>query len=114
MSFEIEEHLGPFWKMRGARTLLIGWFSTLKTGMRHPGALRRLFIAVAAMLVCGYAVSVLVYVLSAPEIGVRCAFSTVVNHFYPEFLYTPEFLHSENAEPLQEGDKITQIADQAT
>jgi transcriptional regulator with GAF, ATPase, and Fis domain len=48
---------------------------------------------------------VLGYVLAMPEIGVRCAFSPVVNHFYEEFLYP------ENQEPLREGDRILQVGD---
>ena len=54
----------------------------------------------AALLVGSYAVGVFGYVLATPEIGIRCAFSPVVNRFYPEFLYP------EQQEPLKEGDII--------
>src|SRR5262249_36980115 len=60
----------------------------------------------ASLLVCAYALSVLFYVLSTPELGVRCAFSPVVNHFYPEFSYL------KNSGHLWEGDRIVQVADQ--
>jgi transcriptional regulator with GAF, ATPase, and Fis domain len=61
---------------------------------------------VAAVLVCSYAAGVLGYVLATPEIGVRCAFTPVVNHFYAEFLYPPD------QPPLQEGDRIVRVGDQ--
>jgi transcriptional regulator with GAF, ATPase, and Fis domain len=69
---------------------------------------RRLFILLASLLVCAYALSVLFYVLSGPEIGVRCAFSTVVNQFFPEFRYP------DSQEQLQEGDQLVQIAGRPT
>jgi transcriptional regulator with GAF, ATPase, and Fis domain len=62
---------------------------------------------IASLLVGCYALSVLFYVLYAPEIGVRCAFSPVVNHFFPNYLYT------DSEEELREGDRIIQVADQA-
>src|SRR4051812_39388433 len=64
----------------------------------------RTAIVVAAFLVCGYALSVLAYVVAVPEIGVRCAFTPVVNHFYKEFLYPQE-----GQQPLLEGDLITEV-----
>jgi hypothetical protein len=68
---------------------------------------RRAWIIVASFLVCGYALGVFGYVLATPEIGVRCAFTPIVNHFYPEFLYPP------NQDPLQEGDVIVEVGGQA-
>jgi transcriptional regulator with GAF, ATPase, and Fis domain len=67
-----------------------------------------LFIIIASLLVCSYAMSVLFYVLSGPEIGVRCAFSTIVNHFFPEFQYPG------SPDELREGDRIVQVADRPT
>jgi transcriptional regulator with GAF, ATPase, and Fis domain len=69
----------------------------------QPVTRRRLLIVVAGVLVCGYAAWVLAYVRSTPEIGVRCAFSPVVNLFYPEFLYPPD------QEPLRPGDLIVRL-----
>src|ERR671939_1307300 len=69
-------------------------------------ARRRLLIGVVAFLACAYALGVFGYVLSTPEIGVRCAFTPVVNHFYQEFLYPEE------QAPLREGDRIVQVGDQ--
>ena len=74
---------------------------------RQPAARRRLFIVAAALLVCTYALGVLGYVIATPEIGVRCAFSLVVNHFYPEFLDPPD-----QADPIREGDTIVAMAGQ--
>jgi transcriptional regulator with GAF, ATPase, and Fis domain len=70
-------------------------------------ARRRLGVVVAAVLVCAYAAGVLGYVLARPEVGIRCAFTPVVNHFYPEFLY-PE----KGQTPLQEGDRIVRLGGQ--
>ncbi len=72
---------------------------------RQPSARRRLFIVVAALLVSTYALAVLGYVIATPEIGVRCAFTQVVNHFYPQFLDPPK-----QDDAIQEGDKITAVA----
>ncbi|HZY86745.1 MAG TPA: hypothetical protein VFE78_18065, partial [Gemmataceae bacterium] len=81
--------------------------------LRQRVARRRLWIVVAAFLVCGYAAGVLGYVLGRPEIGIRCAFTPVVNHFYPEFLY-PEGQSPlpEGQTPLQEGDRIVRLGGQ--
>jgi len=90
------------------RLRLGAWLSALKLLPMQQGVGQRLFLVAAGLLVSAYAFCVLFYVLSAPELGVRCAFSTVVNHFYPQFLY------SESQEELQEGDRILQVADQRT
>src|SRR5947209_5531720 len=74
--------------------------------LAQPAARRRLLIVVSACLVGGYALGVLGYVLTTPEVGVRCAFTPVVNYFYSEFLYP------EDQEPLREGDRIVQLAGQ--
>ena len=71
-----------------------------------PRARQRAWIAVVSLLVCAYSISVLTYVLATPEIGVRCAFTPVVNHFYPEFLYP------ERQTALQEGDRILAVGGQ--
>jgi transcriptional regulator with GAF, ATPase, and Fis domain len=64
-----------------------------------------LIIILAAMLVCGYAAGVIGYVRSTPEIGVRCAFTPVVNYFYDNFLLPAK------QEPLRPGDRITRLGD---
>src|SRR5262249_35661319 len=58
-----------------------------------------------AFLVCAYAIGVLGYVLLMPEVGVRCAFTPVVNHFYAEFLYP------EDQPPLRAEDRIVRVGD---
>ena len=74
--------------------------------LREPITRRRAGIVLAEVLVCCYAACVLGYVLATPEIGVRCAFTPIVNHFYPAFLYP------EQQEPLLEGDHIVEVAGQ--
>jgi transcriptional regulator with GAF, ATPase, and Fis domain len=71
----------------------------------QPGTRRHALVVAAALLVFGYALCVLGYVLLTPEIGVRCAFTPVINHFYPEFLFP------DDQEPPQPGDTIIQIGD---
>ena len=83
----------------------IRWLSTRIVSLRRCSE-QRAFLVIASLLVCAYALSVLFYVLSTPELGVRCAFSPVVNHFYPEFSYL------KNSGHLWEGDRIVQVADQ--
>ncbi len=65
----------------------------------------RFWIASAAVLSLIYGLSVLAYVLLAPDIGIRCAFTTVVNHFYPQFL-DPSV---PDQEPMEPSDTIVQL-----
>ncbi len=69
-----------------------------------PRARRRLLIVVVALLVCAYALAVLGYVVVTPEIGVRWAFTPIVNHFYSQFLDPPD------QAPLREGDTVVAVA----
>src|SRR5215467_3604462 len=102
------EHLGSGIRLGLRRLLLLsGPVRSLgDTLVNQPAARRRFLIILATFLVCGYAVGVLGYVLATPEIGVRCAFTPVVNHFYTEFLYPP------GQEPLREGDRIVRLGNQ--
>jgi transcriptional regulator with GAF, ATPase, and Fis domain len=72
--------------------------------VRHPGGRRRLLIVAATILVFAYAARVLTYVLTTPEIGVRTAFTTGVNRFYPAFAYYPD-----GDKSLQPGDVIREV-----
>jgi transcriptional regulator with GAF, ATPase, and Fis domain len=99
---EADHHIGgehgPGWK---------GWLRALWHDLlRDPITRRRAWIVVAGLLVCGYAVGVFGYVLATPEIGVRCAFTRIVNHFYPEFLYPRD------QKPLGEGDTLVKVGGQ--
>jgi transcriptional regulator with GAF, ATPase, and Fis domain len=76
-----------------------------------PIARRRLAIMLAAVLVCGYALGVLGYVVTMPEFGVRCVFSPVVLHVSPEFVYSPQGPPPPE-DVLQENDRIVQLGDQ--
>lgn len=70
---------------------------------REPSHRRQLCIITAAILVCAYAGFVLAYVVLTPEIGIRCAFTPVVNQFYSEFLFDDE-------QPgLKPGDTVLQL-----
>jgi transcriptional regulator with GAF, ATPase, and Fis domain len=65
-----------------------------------------LAIVAATVLVFAYAGGVLSYVMMTPDIGVRCAFTPVVNHFNRDFLFRAD---SPNVEPLQGDDEIVEI-----
>jgi DNA-binding NtrC family response regulator len=69
----------------------------------QPVVRRRVWVVVATGLVCAYALGVLSYVLATPEIGVRCAFTTEVHNFFPEFLYPT------GQASLQIHDQIVQV-----
>jgi transcriptional regulator with GAF, ATPase, and Fis domain len=73
--------------------------------LRLPSGRHRLVIVGAALLALAYAVSVLGYVMFTPEIGIRCAFTPVVNHFYREFLYP------QDQDEIRPGDVIVQVGD---
>ncbi len=60
-------------------------------------------IVLSAVLVCLYAIGVVAYVMSLPDIGVRSAFSPNVSHFFDDFLYPEE------QDPLRPDDRILAI-----
>jgi transcriptional regulator with GAF, ATPase, and Fis domain len=74
----------------------------------QPIVRRRFAVVVASVFVWCYALGVLSYVLLTPEIGVRCAFTRVVNRFDPDFLAPRE------PPPLREGDEIVPVGDAAS
>jgi DNA-binding NtrC family response regulator len=78
----------------------------LTAGLTHPATGCRVIIVLVFLFMAIYAAGLLSYVILTPEIGVRCAFTPIVNHFYPEFRAL------EADEPLTEGDKITAVAGQ--
>ncbi len=55
--------------------------------LQRQSARHRLAIVASAVLVFAYAGGVLSYVMMMPDIGVRCAFSPVINHFNDNFLF---------------------------
>lgn len=75
--------------------------------LRQATVRRRLLIVCAGTLVCLYALSVLAYVLSIPDIGLRCAFTPEVNRVYREFLHDPD--DPRGAKLV--GDRIVRIGD---
>ena len=98
------------WPLRQAggwvRGCGVALWSAARSAVLDPVSRRHLAIVVAALLVCTYAGGILCYVSLTPELGIRCAFTPVVNHFYPEFLV------GEDQQPLQLGDTILQIGHQ--
>jgi transcriptional regulator with GAF, ATPase, and Fis domain len=77
--------------------------------LERKSARRRLAIVVATVLVFAYAGGVLSYVMMMPDIGVRCAFTPVVNHFNKDFFFAPA---SPNAKPPSGDDEIVSIGGQ--
>ncbi len=69
----------------------------------EPAHRRHLLIVTVAILVCAYAAAVLGHVVLTPDLGIRCAFTTVVNQFDPVFLY------KEDGAGLRPGDTILQV-----
>jgi transcriptional regulator with GAF, ATPase, and Fis domain len=67
---------------------------------------RRFLVVGASLLVSAYALGVIAYVLTIPEIGIRCAFTPVVNYVFEDFTYP------EGQDPLQPGDRIIQLGNQ--
>ncbi len=76
--------------------------------LQRKGARHRLAIVAATVLVFAYAGGVISYVMMMPDIGVRCAFTPVVNHFNERFYFEPA---SRNAKPPSGDDKIVRIGD---
>ena len=90
---------------------ILGWGRRLASALWHERRARRQAgIALVSLMVFAYSISVLTYVLATPEIGVRCAFTPVVNHFYPEFLYPSDTPDKQMA--LQAGDRILSVGGQ--
>lgn len=86
------ERLGTLW-------------STLASAYHQPIFRTRATILFCALLVLAYVIGVLVHVLTLPDVGLRCAFSVTVNHFYPEFRYLP------GDEPIGQNDLIVEIGE---
>jgi transcriptional regulator with GAF, ATPase, and Fis domain len=81
-------------------------FSFVLTLTKQPILFRRIGIVAASGVVGAYTLGVLGYVLATPDMGVRCAFTSEVTYFDREFMYP------RGQDPLKEGDKIKQIADE--
>ncbi|MGH7171352.1 MAG: hypothetical protein ACRELG_13840 [Gemmataceae bacterium] len=94
---------------RRGNTLPSSVLSLLRMLLQRKIARRRLAIVAAAVLVFAYAGGVLSYVMLTPDIGVRCAFTPVVNHFNPDFLFRADL---PDAEPLDGDDEIVRIGGQ--
>jgi transcriptional regulator with GAF, ATPase, and Fis domain len=73
--------------------------------LAHPVSRRRCLLVIAAFLVCLYALSVFWYVLSIPEIGLRCVFKPVIARVYPGFVRLPDGVPA----PELEGKTVVQL-----
>jgi transcriptional regulator with GAF, ATPase, and Fis domain len=81
---------------------LAGRIGAALAALRHqPSVRQRALIVAAAVLVAAYALGVLAYVLLTPEIGIRCAFTPVVNHFFADYL--------DEGEAPRPGDRIVRV-----
>jgi transcriptional regulator with GAF, ATPase, and Fis domain len=67
---------------------------------------RKIGLTCAGLLVCLYALGVLWYVRSIPDIGLRCAFGTAVKRVYPEYVVNDT--DAARPEP-QRGDVIVKL-----
>jgi len=83
--------------------------SSLWMLLQRKSARHRLAIVAAMVLVFAYAGGVLSYVWMMPDIGVRCAFTPVVNHFNDRFFFDPE--SSQEVEKPTGDDEIVRIGD---
>src|SRR3954468_24567775 len=89
-----------------------GWLAGMARLLwRDPAARCRAWIVCASVFVCAYAAGVLGYVLVTPEIGIRCAFTPVVNHFYGDFLYPPAS-YEDDPRLLRQDDRIVEVGGQ--
>src|SRR5262245_60291237 len=88
--------------------MFLSWCARGGEVLREPIPRRRLLIVLAGFLVCGYALSVLFYVLSVPDIGLRCVFTPTITRVFPGYCY-PEPEHQTIPE---RGDTIVQVGDQ--
>src|SRR5579862_3728212 len=87
-----------------------GWLVALWSGVRHglprvahePALRSRACIVLAAVFVCLDAVGVVAYVATLPDIGIRSAFSPLVNHFHEDFLFPAE----QKTPPPRNGDRL--------
>lgn len=71
--------------------------------LRHPSVRRRFVIVLSGVFICLYACAVLVYVLTTPNIGLHCPFSTHVSRVLDGFRPPDE------APSPGVGDKITKL-----
>jgi transcriptional regulator with GAF, ATPase, and Fis domain len=80
------------WFLRSATLLSALRPTALAHLFAHPVSRRRVFLVIAAVLVCLYALSVFWYVLSIPEIGLRCVFDSRIARVYDGFVRLPKDL----------------------
>src|SRR5260370_14711774 len=72
---------------------------------------RRLLISVSGLLVCAYAGSVLWYVMSLPEIGIRFSLTRDIYHVDDSYLH-PEIRESAQQLLPEDKDQVLELGDQ--
>jgi transcriptional regulator with GAF, ATPase, and Fis domain len=85
---------------------MASWSQHLTWWKHDPTLRQRVWSLFAAALACCYSLSVLYYVITTPELGLRCAFAPVVNHFYESFRCP------DDQPTLERGDRIVELGDQ--
>src|SRR5947209_3101064 len=97
----------PVWeRLRSGWASLSGLFRpSFGVPPLYPAPRRRVLIVAATALVLAYAAGVLGYSLATPEIGVRTAFSPVVNYFEDDFRFA--------GEALRPGDRVVRVGNHA-
>lgn len=75
---------------------------------------KRWGLALAGAAACAYALAVLYRVQASPDIGLRCAFTNVVDQIFPGYVWEGEGGTGSNADRTipQRGDAIVEIGDQ--
>src|SRR5690348_2476071 len=91
---------------RRSKTLLVQGLSLVWMLLQHKSTRRRAAIVAATLLVFAYAGGVISYVMMMPDIGVRCAFTPVVNHFNRDFLFRTD---ASDPDGLDGDDEIGRI-----
>ncbi|MFQ3650637.1 MAG: sigma 54-interacting transcriptional regulator [Gemmataceae bacterium] len=78
-------------------------WSSLRSCLTDPLSFRRCLILLVCGLMLAYTAGLLGFVLVVPELGIRCAFTPVINYAFPDFVVPDQT-------PLLEGDHITALA----
>jgi transcriptional regulator with GAF, ATPase, and Fis domain len=63
---------------------------TARQYLSQPSGRRRVFIVLASIFIAGYCLAIFSFVLSIPDIGLRCAFKPIVNRVFPEYVFDTE------------------------
>src|ERR1700731_742052 len=77
----------------------------------NTASFRKSLSVLAGLLVCVYAIGVLCYVLSLPDIGLRCAFKTELSYVYSQYRWTtPQPLLAAGEGPTNDSPQLLEQA----